>query len=96
MLDRPPLLGQPLFTLGLASSPREGATVVTFVAAATGLVVVALQIGYLPTIYGAYNRRETLVNMLESRAGELAAVVGGLEDGERDGIREKRADTHGR
>jgi len=46
--------------------------VVTFVAAATGLVVVALEIGYLPTIYGAYNRRETLVNMLESRAGEPA------------------------
>jgi hypothetical protein len=46
--------------------------VVTFVAVATGLVVIALQIGYLPTIYGAYNRRETLVNMLESRAGEPA------------------------
>jgi hypothetical protein len=66
------LAGSSLFTLGLASSPRQGATVVTFVAAATGLVVVALQIGYLPTIYGAYNRRETLVNMLESRAGEPA------------------------
>src|SRR6266568_1963920 len=52
--------------------PQAGATVVTFVAAATGLVVVALEIGYLPTIYGAYNRRETLVNMLESRAGEPA------------------------
>jgi hypothetical protein len=46
--------------------------VVTFVAVATGLVVIALQIGYLPTIYGAYSRRETLVNMLESRAGEPA------------------------
>ncbi len=66
------LAGSSLFTLGVASSPRQGATVVTFVAAATGLVVVALQIGYLPTIYGAYNRRETLVNMLESRAGEPA------------------------
>jgi hypothetical protein len=82
------LAGSSLFTLGLASSPREGATVVTFVAAATGLVVVALQIGYLPTIYGAYNRRETLVNMLESRAGEPAwgvellareQLIGGLD-----------------
>ena len=44
------LSGSSLFTLGLAASPREGATVVTFVAAATGLVVIALQIGYLPTI----------------------------------------------
>ena len=63
------LSGSSLFTLGLASSPRQGATVVSFAAAATGLVVVALQVGYLPTIYGAYNRRETVVNMLESRAG---------------------------
>jgi hypothetical protein len=82
------LSGSSLFTLGLASSPREGATVVTFVAAATGLVVIALQVGYLPTIYGAYNRRETLVNMLESRAGEPAwgvellareQLIGGLD-----------------
>jgi hypothetical protein len=82
------LAGSSLFTLGLAASPRQGATVVTFVAAATGLVVVALQVGYLPTIYGAYNRRETLVNMLESRAGEPAwgvellareQLIGGLD-----------------
>jgi hypothetical protein len=66
------LAGSSLFTLGFAASPHGAATVVTFFAAATGLVVVALEIGYLPTIYGAYNRRETLVNMLESRAGEPA------------------------
>jgi hypothetical protein len=66
------LAGSSLFTLGVASSPKGSATVVIFFAAATGLVVVALQIGYLPTIYSSYNRRETLVNMLESRAGEPA------------------------
>ncbi len=32
----------------------------------------ALQIAYLPTIYSAYNRRETLVTLLESRAGAPA------------------------
>jgi hypothetical protein len=82
------LSGSSLFTLGLASSPRQGATVVSFAAAATGLVVIALQVGYLPTIYGAYNRRETVVNMLESRAGEPAwgvellareHLIGGLD-----------------
>jgi hypothetical protein len=82
------LSGSSLFTLGLASSPRQGATVVSFAAAPTGLVVVALQVGYLPTIYGAYNRRETVVNMLESRAGEPAwgvellareHLIGGLD-----------------
>jgi hypothetical protein len=32
-------------------------------------VVVALQIAYLPALYGAFNRRESLVAMLESRGG---------------------------
>jgi hypothetical protein len=32
-------------------------------------VVVALQIAYLPALYGAFNKRESLVAMLESRAG---------------------------
>jgi hypothetical protein len=34
-----------------------------------GLGTVALQIGYLPTLYAAFNRRESLVTMLDSRAG---------------------------
>ena len=32
-------------------------------------MVVALQIAYLPVLYAAYNRRETLVTMLEGLAG---------------------------
>ena len=32
-------------------------------------MIVALQIAYLPALYGAFNRREGLVAMLESRAG---------------------------
>ncbi len=66
------LSGSSIFTLGVASSAQAGPTVLEFLAAATGLIVVALQIGYLPTIYSAYNRRETLVTMLESRAGTPA------------------------
>jgi hypothetical protein len=42
---------------------------VTLISAATGAIVIALQIAYLSAIYSAYNRRETLVTMLESRAG---------------------------
>ena len=38
-------------------------------AGATWAVVVTLQIAYLPSLYDAFNRRETLVAMLESRAG---------------------------
>lgn len=61
--------GSSVFTLGFATRPGTVPAVVAFLAAAFGLVVVALQIAYLPTLYDAYNRRETLVTLLESRAG---------------------------
>jgi hypothetical protein len=61
--------GSSMLTLGIAASERAGPTLVYFLAGATGLVVIALLIAYLPTIYSAFNRRETLVTMLQSRAG---------------------------
>jgi hypothetical protein len=64
--------GSSVFTLGFTLSHTEGSRVVDFIAAGTGLVLVALQIAYLPTLYAAYNRRETLVTLLESRAGSPA------------------------
>lgn len=63
------LAGSSLFTLGVAF-PLHGAPIaIEFIAASTGMIVVALQIGYLPAIYGAYNRREALVTTLSIRAG---------------------------
>src|SRR5262245_25569008 len=35
----------------------------------TGLVIITLQIAYLPTLYAAFNRRETEVALLNARAG---------------------------
>lgn len=64
--------GSSFFTLGLAGERLPGASTVYFLASGTGLVVVALQIGYLPTLYSAFNRRETLVTMLDTRAGAPA------------------------
>jgi len=64
--------GSSVFTLGFATDRHSGGQAVDFVAAASGMVLVALQIAYLPTLYGAYNRRETLVTLLESRAGAPA------------------------
>jgi len=64
--------GSSLFTLGFASTEGLRLSVIDFAAAATGPLVIALQISYLPTLYGAYNRRETEVSLLESRAGEPA------------------------
>ena len=63
------LSGSSMGTLGFAV-PRDAApTAIAFLAAAAGLFVVALQISYLPVLYGAFNQRELLVTMLESRAG---------------------------
>ncbi|MGW1161708.1 hypothetical protein ACWD5Q_28825 [Streptomyces sp. NPDC002513] len=62
--------GSSLFTLGYASGQRLHLSAVDFLAAATGPVVIALQIAYLPTLYAAYNRRELEVTLLQSRAGE--------------------------
>ncbi|HEY1487182.1 MAG TPA: hypothetical protein VGF84_13830 [Micromonosporaceae bacterium] len=64
--------GSSLFTLGFASTRRNQLTVIDFAAAVTGPLVIALQIAYLPTLYNAYNRRETEVTLLQSRASEPA------------------------
>ena len=39
------------------------------IAALTGIITVTLQIAYLPTLYSAFNRRETEVALLNARAG---------------------------
>ncbi len=61
--------GSSLFTLGYAAPSGPSSAFLNYVAAFTGLIVVALQIGYLPTLYSAFNRRETEVTLLMSRAG---------------------------
>lgn len=63
------LAGSSLFTLGFASLHQGGPSALEFIAAATGMIIIALQIGYLPTLYSAFNRRETLVTALNIRAG---------------------------
>ncbi len=64
--------GSSLFTLGFAARAGTEPSVADFLAAASGLVIVALQIAYLPTLYAAYNRRETEVTLLGPRAGSPA------------------------
>jgi hypothetical protein len=64
--------GSDIFTLGFADPRGAGSSFVAFLAAATGLIIVALQIAYLPALYDAFNRRETLVSLLESRASSPA------------------------
>src|SRR3984885_5802051 len=61
--------GSSLFTLGFAVAHGAAPAVIVFLAAATGLVILTLQIAYLPTLYAAFNRRETQVALLNERAG---------------------------
>jgi hypothetical protein len=81
--------GSSMFTLGYAPPLNTSSSAVDYIAAYTGLVVVGLQVGYLPTIYAAFNRRETLVTLLTSRAGVpawgpeiLARTKWGIYDGD--------------
>lgn len=64
--------GSSMFTLGIVYTHRPGPTAIDLVAGATGVVVVAMQIAYLPSLYGAFNRRETEVTLLGARAGTPA------------------------
>ena len=64
--------GSSLLTLGFATTDRAVPTIVDFIAATAGLVTIALLIAYLPVLYGAFNRRETMVTLLQSRAGAPA------------------------
>jgi hypothetical protein len=67
--------GSSLFTLGFATVDRLLTAGLVFSEAGIGLVLVALLIAYLPTIYGAFERREAAVTMLEVRAGSPPSAV---------------------
>ena len=61
--------GSSMFTLGFAVPNGAVPAVIVFLAAAVGLVIITLQIAYLPTLYAAFNRRETEVALLNARGG---------------------------
>lgn len=61
--------GSSVFTLGFVSSDESVPTALDIVAGATGMIFVALTIGYLPTLYGEVTRREVLVKQLEGWTG---------------------------
>jgi hypothetical protein len=64
--------GSSVFTLGIVSSGQAGPRAVEVAAAGIGLLVVALEIAYLPTLYNQFSTRETEVTLLEARAGNPA------------------------
>jgi hypothetical protein len=60
--------GSSLLTLGFDRPTIPGGDLLSFTEAIIGLGLLALLISYLPTIYGAFARRELLVSLLEVRA----------------------------
>ena len=61
--------GSSLFTLGFETVNGLRFSLLAFSESMIGLVLVALLIAYLPTIYAAFSRREAAVTLLEVRAG---------------------------
>ncbi len=67
--------GSSLLTLGIASREGLPETILMFSESAVGLILVALLIAYLPTMYAAFSQREALVTLLEVRAGSPPSAV---------------------
>ncbi|HEY3208400.1 MAG TPA: hypothetical protein VGL18_01195, partial [Actinomycetota bacterium] len=80
--------GSALLTLGFAQGRNLATIGLMFTEAAIGLGLLALFIAYLPSLYGAFSRREAGVSKVEVRAGrppsgvyliQLAWTVGRME-----------------
>ena len=72
------LAGSSMFTLGIAAGTPGLLHALMYVCAASGMILVGLQIGYLPTIYSAYSAREALVTLLNMRCQENGVITGAL------------------
>jgi len=64
--------GSSVFTLGIATGSAPGTKALEIIAAGIGLLVVALEIAYLPALYNAFSTRETEVTLLATRSGTPA------------------------
>jgi len=71
--------GSSLFTLGFVQADDLPQTILMISEAAIGLILVALLIAYLPTMYSAFSKREAAVTMLEVRAGSPPSAVEMIE-----------------
>ena len=68
------LSGSSLFTLGFQMDNTGPHMLLAFVEAGLGMMIIALLIGYLPTMYSAFSAREAAVNQLDVRAGTPPSV----------------------
>jgi hypothetical protein len=80
-LDAVYFAGVGFFTVGFGDLVPTGglARLLVLVEAFMGLVTMALVIGYLPTLYGAYSRREVQLLALDDLSDEATTPIGFLE-----------------
>ena len=69
------LSGSSLLTLGFAKAENFIQLSLVYSEATIGLLLIALLIAYLPTMYSAFQRRESAVALLEVRAGDPPSAV---------------------
>ncbi|MBK8045705.1 MAG: hypothetical protein IPK16_00375 [Anaerolineales bacterium] len=69
------LSGSSLFTLGFKVDDTWLHMALAFMEAGMGMMIVALLIGYLPTMYSAFSTREAAVNQLDVRSGTPPSVA---------------------
>lgn len=86
------LSGSSLLTLGNAAIDSVAFEIIEFSEAMLGLILVALVIAYLPTMYNAFAKRESAVALLEVRAGTppspWALIIRSHQQRELDQLRE--------
>jgi hypothetical protein len=63
------LAGSSMLTLGTEAPSGLASQLLGFAAAGIGLTLLALVITYLPTLYGAFSKREAIISKLVVRAG---------------------------
>jgi len=69
------LSGSSITTLGVASTDTGAEQILAFTEAGLGLFILTLMITYLPSMYTAFQRRESEVALLEVRAGNPPSAV---------------------
>ena len=69
------LSGSSILTLGFATADTLFEQIITFSEATLGLILVAVLISYLPTMYSAYAARESAVTRLDVRAGAPPSAI---------------------
>ncbi len=69
------LSGSAITTLGFSSTDSILENAIVFTEATIGLILVAILISYLPTMYAAWSEREMAVTKLDVRAGTPASAI---------------------